>query len=135
MKTAKGKKKRRLPTLAFVTTLLTGCFFFLFGLTESISGFASTSNGNDQGYWNLLESAIFGLPMLFVAWVLWVAPKPGAFLLILTGFGYLLFAGVVLINLLQQWWFLVVFILLPIFLGIFTLIPRRRLFLRRAKRT
>ena len=76
---------KRMPSLAFVVTLITGGFFFLFSLAECIGGFASRPIEWTSAVGGLMQITIFALPFFTVAWLLWFRPKIGAIVLICIG--------------------------------------------------
>ncbi|HDS29763.1 MAG TPA: hypothetical protein ENN67_01840 [Firmicutes bacterium] len=80
-------RKRRLPSAAFVITLLTGIFFTWFGLAESISGFLAKPKDMSFLIGGLLEAATFVLSFLIIAWLLWVKPFIGGVMLTCIGIG------------------------------------------------
>ena len=116
------KSTRRLPSIAFVVTLLTGLAFTLFSVLESIGGFTTRPIDLPAAVGGLMQIAMFGLPFFILSWILWVKPRLGAALLILVGLGFLawMYFGWNWANM-----NMIVFSLLvgvPILLGVITLI-------------
>lgn len=115
-----------MPSLAFIVTLITGGFFFLFSLAECIAGFASRPIEWTAAVGGLMQIATFALPFFAVAWLLWFRPKVGAIVLICVGaaMGVWMILGWNLQNM-QTWddWMIPGILAgLPIVLGAYTLI-------------
>ncbi len=118
-------RPKRVPTLAFVVTVVTGLFFTMFGIAESISGFARRPIEWSEAFGGILEAFVFGFSFLTVAWILWVRPKIGALILVVLGIGM----GTWMIldwNLDPDNWYIpTILVGLPIVLGLFTLIREK----------
>jgi len=122
-------RRRRLPSVAFIVTLLTGLFFLAFGIAESVSGFAQRPISMPEAVGGLMEAARFGLSFLVIAWLLWVRPMIGGVILVALGIGFAIwmYIGWNLNNL--DWYIATLLVGLPIVLGAFTTI--RELLTRR----
>jgi hypothetical protein len=114
------KLHRRLPSIAFVVTLLTGLFWTWFGVAESMGGFFKKPFDPSFAVGGLMEAATFGLSFLFVAWLLWVRPKIGAIILTVIGLG---FGAWIILDFSHRDWIVVSLLAgLPIILGVFTFV-------------
>ena len=76
------KKK---PSLAFVMTLLIGCFFFIHSLGHVVEGFLSEPIDMTAAVGGLIQLLVFVLLLFVTAWLLLFRPKVGAVVLICAG--------------------------------------------------
>ncbi len=120
---ADKKSRRRIPSAAFLVTLVTGLFFTWFGLMESISGFFQKEIKWDMAIGGLMEALVFGASFLVVAWLLWIRPKIGSIILIClgSGMGIWMYFDWNIPNNPGGWIIPGIIVGLPIILGIFTL--------------
>ena len=113
---------RKMPSLAFVVTLITGGMFFLFSFAEFIGGLFQADASFTIG--GLMEIAVFSLPLLIVSWFLWAKPKVGGILLTIVGIGM----GVFMLlkwnrpDEIGEWIVPILLCGLPLSLGLFTFI-------------
>ena len=78
-------KPRRLPSVAFIYSLIIAILLLLFSGAESISGFMTKPFRSDEAVGGFLEIATFTLPFAVAAWFLWIKPKIGAAILVIVG--------------------------------------------------
>ncbi len=110
---------RRLPSVAFVITLITGAVFTWMGLRESAGGFLRWPIDITEAVGGLLEAVTFGVSFLVTAWFLWVRPRIGGYLLINLGLalGIWIAAGWAI----SSWLIPSLLVGLPVMLGVLTL--------------
>lgn len=68
-------KPRRLPSVAFIYSLIIAILLLLFSGAESISGFMTKPFRSDEAVGGFLEIATFTLPFAVAAWFLWIKPE------------------------------------------------------------
>jgi len=117
-------KPKRIPSLAFIVTFITGCFFTIFSSAEAIGGLIEKPFDLSTAVGGLMEIAVFSLPFWIVTWILWVKPALGGWLLILLGCGMGTFM-LLRWNRMPDPFVLAMLVVLPIALGIFTVIRER----------
>ena len=117
-------RKRRLPSVAFVVTLLIGLALKLFSVVESIGGFLARPVDTSAAFGGIMQIVTFGLPFFVVAWILWVRPRLGALILILVGvvFGAWMYFGWSRPHNATDWIVRSLLVGVPIVLGVITLI-------------
>lgn len=115
---------KRIPSLAFIVTVLTGSFFTIFSVLESIGGFLKRPMDLTEGVGGLMQIAVFGVPFLVTAWLLWVRPKIGSIILMLAGFAFAvwMYLDWARPEQLSDWMIPSLLVMLPIILGVYTLI-------------
>jgi hypothetical protein len=113
------KTRRKIPSLAFIVTVLIGGFFTLFSIVESIGGFLTKPVDLSAGVGGLMQIVTFGLPFAVIAWLLWVKPKIGSLLLLIAGvsFGVWMYFGWRHPEKLHDWIVPSMLVFLPIILG------------------
>ncbi|MFH1676514.1 MAG: hypothetical protein ABIC40_05760 [bacterium] len=117
-------KPKRVPSLAFIVTCITGIFFTIFSGEEAIVELSKKPFDVTAAVSGLREIAIFSLPFWIVAWILWVKPVVGGWLLIMLGCGMGAFM-LLRWNGMPDFIMLGLLVLFPIVLGIFTVIRER----------
>jgi len=115
-------RKRRLPSVAFVVTLLIGLALTLFSVLESIGGFLARPIDTSAAFGGIMQIVTFGLPFFVIAWILWVRPRLGGLLLILVGVGFAVWMYFGWNNPLRDWGIPLLLVGVPIVLGLITLI-------------
>jgi hypothetical protein len=115
-----GNSTLKIPSLAFIVSLLTGFFWVVFGLAEGAVGVMKSPPDYMVMAGGIIEALTFGLPFLVIAWLLWWKPKAGSILLMIVGaaFAVWMAIGWTVIN----WIVPVVLVGIPLILGGYTLI-------------
>jgi len=119
------KRLKRLPSLAFLVTLATGLFWTWFGLAESYFEFLKEPRDPGSVIHGMLESAVFGLPFIIIALVLWFRPVIGACVLIALGCAFGIWIKLSWNIQRLDWMVATLLIFCPVAFGIFTLVREK----------
>jgi anaerobic C4-dicarboxylate transporter len=114
------KRKRRKPSVAFWVTLLIGVAFMGFSGLESIGGYQSEPVKMDEAIGGLMQIVAFGLPFFIIAWILWLWPRVGGVVLLLTGLGFAVWMHFGWKN--PNWGVALLLVGIPVMLGLITII-------------
>jgi hypothetical protein len=114
------KRVKRVPSVAFIATVLIGLAFTAFSVLESFDGFISRPIKLDAAIGGLMQILAFGLPFFIVAWLLWYWPRIGGAILLLMGLGFAVWMHFGMGR--PDWIVTLLLIGVPILLGLLTII-------------
>jgi len=114
------RRNSRLPSLAFIVTLLTGLILGIIPLGEALSGLFTRPMDTNAIIGGIIEFVVLALPFLILSWLLWLRPRLGGLLLIFVGLAFGIWTALEWAY--MAWVIFFLMVVFPMFLGVFTLI-------------